>query len=171
MKNVFVSCVLAFTVALASLAAAPQAQAATSSDEAFYKEVTSEAQGLVQDLNDRATVTRPLLVMSSQSLDDLEKSQSVGRLIGELVSSSLSKSGYAVYEVRLGQRVRVGEEGEHILSRDFQKLQGQYSADYIIVGTHTKTFSKVYVTLKAVRLSDGLVIASRSFIARSPRIF
>lgn len=169
MKHLFSTLTLLATLSL-SLVFSPEAQARKSKDH-FFDAIVSQSQALSRDLEHRVVVTRPLLVMSSQSLDNLRASQATGRLIGELVSSSLSSEGWVVQEVRLGDSLRITQEGEHILSRDLEDLRGNFDADYVVVSTFTKSFSTLYVTLKAVRLSDGVVVASRSFVTDTPRIF
>lgn len=138
--------------------------------EDFLTTIQSQTASLSKDLRERTTVVHPLLVMSAQNLDNLNHSEQMGRLLGELISSSLSENGWIIQELQLGKDIKVSQEGKQILTSDIRQLQRDYNADYVIVSTYSKEWNKVYVTLKAVRLSDGLVVASRSFATRTDRL-
>jgi hypothetical protein len=134
---------------------------------------------VVQAATDRLTAqiagqasAAPLIVASAQNNDELAKVCPQGRVISEIVSSRLSQRGYAITELRLSNRLQISAEGETLLSREVRNLvmQTQTRADMVItptwtalqgVGVHGET-STLYVTVKALRVSDGLVLGSQS---------
>ena len=109
-----------------------------------------------------------MLVLSAQNLDDLNRSEGLGRLVGELVQSTLVNQGYRVKEVRLRDSIRISGEGEQGLSRDLARLASEHAAEVVIVSTYSRSNRTAYVTVKAVRVADGLILASKSFTAQVP---
>lgn len=164
---------LTFAAALALAVAVPSAHAWPSKRPAVEGLQTSTFRAVDQmaaELSRRqANPQAPLLVASAQDLDDLGRSERLGRLIGELVASAFSGEGYLVQEVRLRDSLRISSEGEHLLSRDLEHLESDHLADVVITSTYALAGNRAYITIKAVRLADGLVISSRSIVAEVPR--
>lgn len=158
------------TVVLAGLMAVAvlPASARTKERDPFFQQVNAQSVALAEDAVKKGLSREPLLVTSTQNLDQLPQSGRVGRLVGDLVSSSLSSLGFSVYEVRLGTDLHVTTEGEHLLTKNWRDIQQEYHVNYAVVSTYSKSFSKMYVTLKIIRLADGMVVASRSFVTSAP---
>lgn len=126
----------------------------------------------------------PVIVASAQNNDQLSQVCPQGRLVSDIVSSRLTQHGFPVTEVRLTQALRINQNGETILSRELGDLAQSAKADTVVTATWstigakpTLRFANVngaidrsqgpagqtYVTLKAVRISDGLVLGSQTF--------
>ena len=168
MKKAFYIFPLAALLSVASLLCATPAQARGKPVDAFFQRTTQAVDALNEQLEARGRSDLPLLVTTAQNLDNISNSDSVGRLVGELVSSSLVRHGWAVQEVRLRDSLRINDEGEQLLARDIQTLRSLYGADIAVVSTYSDAGRMVYVTLKAVRLADGVIVASHSFITPKP---
>lgn len=165
MKNSILSLSLAVLISAAGMGTAT---AKNVPNESFFQETNSAAYSVSDQLAKRFNTDKPLLVMTAQNLNNLGESEKIGRLVGELVSSSLTRQGWRVQEVRMREDVRISSEGEHMLSRDLDKVKYSYDADIAIVSTYTQVGNQLYVTLKAVRIADGLVVAGQSFVTRIP---
>lgn len=144
--------------------------------------VMNGVSSLVNQMHRRVeNMNAPMIVASAQNNDSLDQVCQHGRLIADMVSSFLTQKGYPVSEVRLANRLIVNPEGELLLSREVRNLAGQKTADIVVTSTWTslpsnqtliaygpsgiqqvKT-STTYVTLKAVRVSDSLVLGSQTF--------
>lgn len=125
-------------------------------------------------------LSAPVIVASAQNNDQLSQVCPQGRLISDIVSSRLTQHGIPVTEVRLSQKLRINSTGETILSRDLGELARSSRADAVVTATWStmsppvkqasfsggelKSAGKTYVTLKAVRVSDGLVLSSQTFV-------
>jgi PBP1b-binding outer membrane lipoprotein LpoB len=125
----------------------------------------------------------PVIVASAQNNDELSQVCPQGRLVSDIVSSRLTQHGIPVTEVRLTQSLRINPRGETILSRELGALAHSAKADTVVTATWStinskasvkyanasgaldtsKTVGQTYVTLKAVRISDGLVLSSQTF--------
>jgi hypothetical protein len=105
-----------------------------------------------------------VLVASTASLDNLDESSRLGRLLGEQIGARLVQRGYTVREVKLTPGLRVRErDGEFMLSRRLREIQTQYSADVAVTGTYSLGASSVFVNLRMTRLGDGVILTAQDF--------
>lgn len=154
----------------------------TDFSDPLLQSVQQSADGLAKQLS-RYTLKAPIIVASSQNNDKLSQVCQQGRLISDIVSSRLTQHGLPVTEIRLSQELRINKEGETILSRELDVLAQEAKAEVVVTSTwttvnrpaavmHTDAFGgmkhqptpgQTYVTLKAVRIADGLVLSSQTF--------
>lgn len=107
---------------------------------------------------------QPILVASLVSIDDLTSSR-FGKTVSEQVATKLTKSGYNVIEVKLRNTIFVKQpDGEFMLSREVKEISQNHNAQAVVVGTYSETLDSVYVTIKAVGLSDSLTIAAHDYL-------
>jgi len=72
--------------------------------------------------------------------DDLTQASTFGRVLGELCSSRLAQRGHTVANMKVRRNVVIRpRDGEFFLSRDWQELGQIHNAQYILVGTYTRT--------------------------------
>lgn len=149
----------------------------------FLQSVQQGADSLAAQLS-RHQLAAPVIVASAQNNDELRQVCPQGRLVSDIVSSRLTQHGFPVTEVRLTQVLRITKEGETILSRELGELAKAAKADAVVTATWStvtpqrdvkyanyfggsydarKQFGQTYVTLKAVRITDGLVLGSQTF--------
>lgn len=148
----------------------------------LLQSVQQGADSLAAQLS-RYQLAAPVIVASAQNNDELRQVCPQGRLVSDIVSSRLTQHGFPVTEVRLSQQLHINKEGETILSRELGALAKAAKADTVVTATWStvaparaikyantyggtdanKQFGQTYVTLKAVRISDGLVLGSQTF--------
>lgn len=161
MKNfAMLLCVLALS---ACAGAGPSYLAAKNSEftqanyEAVDKLVTTTAVPI-----DKNT---PLLVATVVNIDSLNRSSRFGRLISEQIASRLTQLGFNVTEMKLRNDVYIREgTGELLLSRDVRDLSKNYNAQVVVVGNYAVASGYVYLTLKAVTVTDNRVIAAANYV-------
>lgn len=147
----------------------------------LLQSVQQGADGLASQLS-RYQLAAPVIVASAQNNDQLSQVCPQGRLVSDIVSSRLTQHGFPVTEVRLTQALRINKEGETILSRELGALAKAAKAEVVVTSTWSTvspqqasyadpygrnskrgTAGQTYVTLKAVRITDGLVLSSQTF--------
>ncbi len=107
----------------------------------------------------------PLLVATLVNIDSLNHSSRLGRLVSEQIATRLTQKGYSVIEMKLRGDVYIREgAGELLLSRDVRNLSRNYDAQVVIVGNYAVASHYVYLTLKAVTVSDNRVIAAINYV-------
>jgi hypothetical protein len=113
----------------------------------------------------RLDVGSRVLVASLADVDDLERSSTFGRMVGEQVSSRMAQLGYSVQEVRLRNSLMIREgTGELILSRDLNRIGRESNAQAIVAGTYAVGGRWIYVTLRMMAAGTGQVISSVDFV-------
>lgn len=108
---------------------------------------------------------KPIIVTSLVDIDNLQRSSTLGRILGEQIGSRFAQSNYPIVEVKMrpdSLTIRP-ETGELILSRNMQDLSTQYDAQAVIAGTYAVAKDFVYVTLKVLRAQDGMIVYSYDF--------
>lgn len=179
LKNLILSGAAVLALALTGCATSHAPQ--TADTEPFLDSVQQNADGLVAQLRNYP-LGAPVIVASAQNGDYLPQVCPQGRLIADIVSSRLTQRGVPVTEVRLAQALRINAAGETILSRELTDLAKSAKADVVVAATwttvaerqavtyvnangssRTASYGTTYVTLKAVRIADGLVLGSQTF--------
>lgn len=112
----------------------------------------------------RMSAGRSILTTSMVDMDKMDKSSALGRVSMQQLGSRVAQHGFRVIDVHLTEAMIVNENGEFMLSRDICKiLATQHDAYAVLVGVYTPTDSKIYVSVRALRLSDAAVIAAYEY--------
>jgi len=105
-----------------------------------------------------------LLVTSIANIDNLKRSSSLGRLIGEQLSARFAQKDYRVIEAKLDNRlIKIPRTGELTLSREKDNKEKTQYIDRVVAGTYAVGKDKVYVTLKMLSYKNGKVISSYAY--------
>jgi TolB-like protein len=106
-----------------------------------------------------------VLIASLADIDDLDRSSTFGRMVGEQVSSRMAQLGYAVQEVRLRNSLMIKDgTGELILSRDLNRIGRESNAQAIVAGTYAVGGQWIYVTLRLIGAGSGQVLSAVDFV-------
>jgi len=103
-----------------------------------------------------------IIVASFVDIDNLNSSSTFGRIMAEQVGSRLAQKGYRVKEMKLRQQSVFVEErkGEFLLSRDLKNISLNNNASAVVVGTYACSMDKIYVSIRFVNPSTGIILAS-----------
>lgn len=115
---------------------------------------------------------RGVLVSTIVDINDLDRSNALGRLLSEQISSRLSQHGVAVNELKLRGNLYVSKsQGELLLSREIKDISATQNADFLVTGTYAVSTDSVYVTVKLLRATDSRVLNAFNFnLAKSPAV-
>jgi len=116
--------------------------------------------------------TRPIIVASLVSVDDVQKSSTFGRMSAEIIASRLTQHGYNVKELKMNQnKIYIKKkEGEFVLSRDIQNIASQHNAQAVVVGTYAVNkagYQNIFVCLKIVDPVSNIIGCSKCYISKS----
>lgn len=122
------------------------------------------ADGLIEKLLATLEPGRPIIATSFASIDQLETSSSLGRIIGEQVASRFTNRGFKVVEMKLRDSVFIKEgAGEFMLSRELRNISKEHDAQAILVGTYAVGKDHLYVTARVVRANDSVILSSHDY--------
>jgi len=167
MKRVMATlAVVALLVLPACSRSAPRIVEPTAANDMIFSSYAA-ADRLVQTSQGRLDRTKPVLVTSLVSINRLERSSGLGRVIGEQISSRLVSSGYSVAELKLRSSILIEEgKGEFILSRDVRDISRSRGAQAVIAGTYAVGADSVYVNVRLIRASDSKILSSYDYTLR-----
>lgn len=128
---------------------------------------------IAEQMSGKVSRNSPVLIASMVQLNDLRHSSMLGRLVMQQISSRISQFGYKVLETRLKKKYSIiPKEGEFILSRDVSELmKKEYNAQVVLVGSYVPTPYRVYVSIRLLRIADGVVMAAHEYTLKSRREF
>jgi TolB-like protein len=107
---------------------------------------------------------RGVLVSTIVDINDLERSNALGRLLSEQIASRFAQYGVPVNELKLRGNLYVSKsQGELLLSREVRELSAMQNADLVVTGTYAESNDSVYVTVKLIRASDSRISTAFNF--------
>jgi len=106
---------------------------------------------------------RTLIVATYVDLDDLNRTNGLGRYITEYLMEKLYKSGFKVVEVRTAKDLSVSPFiGEMALTRDTTEMMNKHSADAMVVGTYQKVGNIIRVSTRMIVAENQEVVSVAS---------
>ena len=107
---------------------------------------------------------RSVLTTSMVEMDRLDRSSAFGRLSMQQVGSRVSQYGFKVIDVHLTEAMIINNNGEFMLSRDVCKiLADRHDAYAVLVGVYAPSGNRLYVSVRALRLADAVVLAAYEY--------
>jgi FlgO protein len=104
------------------------------------------------------------MVTTIVDINQVSSSAPLGRTLAEHVATAWVAQGFRVVEIRMRDHLLLDEaQGELMLSRSSVDIATSQKAELIITGTYSAAANVTYVTLKALRASDGFVESAVSF--------
>ena len=100
---------------------------------------------------------KPILVTSFSNLDNLNETNSFGRLIAEQLMHELKVRGWQVVDLRLTKSVIVNQTGEFSLSRDLGRIRESFPIGNVLVGTYSRTTDGVLISARIIDVATGHV--------------
>jgi hypothetical protein len=111
------------------------------------------------------SVEQPLLMATVVSIDALEKSSTLGRLISEQVAGRFTQAGYRMVEMKFGNAVYMKrDQGALMLTREIGNLAKSHDAQAVIVGTYGESNDFVFVNLKVIQPATNVVLAVHDYV-------
>ncbi len=115
----------------------------------------------------RPTVSngQPLITATVVSIDALDKSSTLGRLISEQVAGRFTQAGYQMIEMKFGNSVYMKrDQGELMLTREISNLARSHNAQAVVVGTYGESNDYVFVNLKVIQPNTNVVMAVHDYV-------
>ena len=107
-----------------------------------------------------ASTGQPLITATVVSIDALDKSSTLGRLISEQVAGRFTQAGYQMIEMKFGNSVYMKrDQGELMLTREISNLARSHNAQAVVVGTYGESNDYVFVNLKVIQPNTNVVMA------------
>lgn len=108
----------------------------------------------------------PVIVTSFVDLDNLTKTNTIGRLIAESLKHELQVRKWKILDIRITKNIYVNKNGEFVLSRNIKKLKSTkgYEIGGILTGTYSFIKDSLIINAEIIDLSNGLVVSTGQII-------
>ncbi|GGA79422.1 hypothetical protein GCM10011369_21710 [Neiella marina] len=106
------------------------------------------------------TLETPIAVTSFVELKSLQKTSELGNQMAESFVHHLQANGYRVIEYKAPGYIKVTEQGDYALSRDYQDLTGSFEIDYILTGTYSSVPQGMMVNVRMFAAESKIVVAT-----------
>ena len=126
------------------------------------------AQQMVNELvrqNDSLKPTQPLLVATPVMLSDLVTTNELGLQYQQGLIAALHDHQFNLIDMNVAETLRVTQEGDFILTRDWQQLPANIDVRHVVVSTMSPSKEGVVVYSRIVDVSNNRVISvAQSFV-------
>ncbi|MGI9275503.1 MAG: FlgO family outer membrane protein [Endozoicomonas sp.] len=106
-----------------------------------------------------------ILSTSLADINSLSSTSTLGRILAEQLSSSLSDQGYQLIEIKMRNSVFISDQqgGEFTLSRKLAAVSASHNANAILTGTYAVGSKTVYINARLIDSSNSLVLSTVDF--------
>ena len=104
---------------------------------------------------ERVLITTPAWLHSNLQDADL-----VALQIQENLMAEMHRAHLHVVEFKLTEAIRVTDQGDFSLSRDYRELRGTYGADYVLAATAVQRQDGVTINARLIQFTDQRVAAT-----------
>jgi hypothetical protein len=121
---------------------------------------------------DAFDATRPILWASCVDLNDYQRTNHFGRLMGESLAIAMQNHRKTkLIHMNLRQSdVPITPAGEFFLTRDVEKLADHFNAGAVLVSSYSVAIDKVYVQVQLINVDQNAVVGAVQFaIPNGPR--
>lgn len=151
---------IAFTILLLSGCSQEPSWFDVRSDQ-FIETNYRNTDALIAQTSQSLSSKQALIMTTVVSIDKLERSSTLGRLISEQVSGRLTQRGYTMSEIKLRSNLYINkDQGELMLTREIKELATNHDAQAVVVGTYALSQQLVFVNLKIIQPSSNTIMAS-----------
>ena len=108
---------------------------------------------------------KKIAITSFVDLNQLNKTTTFGRVLGESMINELHVRGFKVSDFRGQDAIAVNSTGEFHLTRDIAKLRPQIANSYILVGTYSLfDYDSIAINARLINFDTGDVISSARIV-------
>ncbi|MBY5922072.1 FlgO family outer membrane protein [Ferrimonas balearica] len=121
------------------------------------------ADAIARDLvrhHDNLDTTQLTAVTTPVMLEEFDQSSQFARQLGEALTSALHQQGLNLVDLNGSDTVRVTEQGNLLLSRDFEKLAGQLPVEQVVVATIATNRESVLVNSRIISVANRRILST-----------
>lgn len=127
----------------------------------YVKNMTQDLIANMEYVNDKT----PIGVTHFALLDtNLQKTDLLGRQMAESFVHELHKFRVPVIDFKATEYIRITEDGDFVLSRDYLELSSSLPIEYVLTGTMTKHQGGVLVNARILGMESRAVVASAQML-------
>jgi len=131
--------------------------------------IEGHVRGLVADMavNMRSIDPSKAIAVTSFvfSNSNYESTNKLGYMLADTFMKELHQFGFITLDFKVTDFIRITPQGDFSLSRDYLDLQGEFTVDYVLVGTMTDYKAGYILQARIVNIKNKKILATgQSFI-------
>ncbi|GLO61587.1 membrane protein [Vibrio sp. MACH09] len=130
-------------------------------------------ESLTEDLvetNTSISARTPIAVTSFVDLQNMDTTSWLGNSVSEAFIFQLQQRGFKVVDFKTTGSIRVTQQGDFALSRDWQDLAQEQQVTYVLTGTMLRQEGGVIVNARVVAMRSRVVVATAQGFLPADRI-
>ncbi|KJF98225.1 FlgO family outer membrane protein [Photobacterium leiognathi] len=130
-------------------------------------------EGLANQLvtsNQYLTASTPLAVTSFVDLQDMTETNWLGNVVSENFMYQMQQRGFTVVDYKSTGVIKVTNDGDFSISRNWRELASQQPVDYVLTGTMLRQSGGVLVNARIIGMRSNVVIATAQGFLPAERI-
>ncbi|WP_428614045.1 FlgO family outer membrane protein [Shewanella sp.] len=109
--------------------------------------------------NDQLTPKQPLLVATPVLLDNLKTTNALGLQIQQGLIAAMHDHQFNLVDINVGENLRVTEQGELILTRDWRQLPTDLPVEHVLASTMSLNPNGVVINSRIVNVTNNRVVS------------
>ncbi|ASJ97391.1 FlgO family outer membrane protein [Shewanella marisflavi] len=109
--------------------------------------------------NDQLTPKQPLLVATPVLLDNLKITNALGLQIQQGLIAAMHDHQFNLVDINVGENLRVTEQGELILTRDWRQLPTDLPVEHVLASTMSLNPNGVVINSRIVNVTNNRVVS------------
>ncbi|MBY6186085.1 hypothetical protein KUV89_05560 [Marinobacter hydrocarbonoclasticus] len=121
------------------------------------------AETIARDLvrhHDNMDTTRLMAVTTPVMLEQFDQSSQFARQLGEALTAALHQQGLNLLDLNGGNTVRVTEQGNLMLTRDFEQLASQLPVEEVVVATIATSRDSVVINSRILSVANKRIVST-----------
>lgn len=131
--------------------------------------VESMTEDLVET-NTSISARTPIAVTSFVDLQNMDTTSWLGNSVSEAFIFQLQQRGFKIVDFKTTGSIRVTQQGDFALSRDWQDLAQEQQVTYVLTGTMLRQEGGVLVNARVVAMRSRIVVATAQGFLPADRI-
>ncbi|MFV7770866.1 FlgO family outer membrane protein [Shewanella marisflavi] len=109
--------------------------------------------------NDQLTPKQPLLVATPVLLDNLKTTNALGLQIQQGLIAAMHDHQFNLVDINVGENLRVTEQGELILTRDWRQLPTDLPVEHVLASTMSLNPNGMVINSRIVNVTNNRVVS------------
>lgn len=129
--------------------------------------------GIAEELletNNYLTSRTPMAIVSFVDLEKMDDTNWLGNSMTEGMIYQMQRRGFTIIDYKNTGFIRVTENGDFVLSRNWKELDPEQQIDYVLTGTMLRQGGGILVNARVIGMRSRVVVASAQGFLPADRI-
>lgn len=122
------------------------------------------------DTNNYLTARTPMAIVSFVDIEKMNDTNWLGNTMTDGMIYQMQRRGFRVVDFKNTGFIRVTEEGDFVLSRNWKELDPEQQIDYVLTGTMLRQGGGILVNARIIGMRSRVVVASAQGFLPANRI-